>query len=592
MILQALCGYYERLAADPMSGVALPGWAVTPVTACITLDAEGNTAGVLSLADDKKKPMRMLTPQQPKRSSGVNPAFLCDNAGYFFGADEKSGEQKFKVSKALHNKILDGTEDKGALAVLRFFDKNSAMSPDAAELIGTGNTVFRLEGESDFVHNRPAVKAAWERHNGSAASPETGQCLVTGEIGPIARLHTSVVGFGQTKPTLVGFNQSSFKSYNLTRKGGDGKDSNGPNAPVSETAMFKYTTALNALLSDGRHLVRLADTKVVFWAERAAECEEDLFSFCVNGNAKDGDDKDDVRENDDKSAERIKGLLSAWMSGKNPDVIQGVDPAVTFHILGISASKARLVVRFFYSDTFGNILENIGRHYRDIAIYRAGTHADKELVSPWRILRETAVAGKNENIPHVLEGALLRGILNGTAYSYGLYNAILTRIRAESMLNHVRAGIIKGFLNRSLRLDNKEEDITMGLNTEEKNIAYRLGRMLAVCQKAQGEAIKEVNASVVDKFFNSALAAPQTVFPALLSLFEKHVNKLEKYGFRYKKLAQEIMDEIPSLGFPQTLNAEDQGRFIIGYYHQTQDFYKSKSEKTESETTDGGHESE
>jgi CRISPR-associated protein Csd1 len=569
MILQALCGYYARLAAE--GAVALQGWAVTPVTACLTLDADGGVTNVLSLVQDKK-PLQMLVPQQPKRAAGVCPAFLCDNAGYFLGFDEKRGTEKRTAARDLHDKILAELDDPGAVAVVRFFARDI---PEEIAEIPSGNLVFRLEGEDDYVHNRPALRQAWERYKAAQSTDaERAQCLVTGEQdAPIARLHTNFGGFGQDKPTLVGFNQPSFKSYNLTR----GKN-NGTNASVSETAMFQYTTALNMLLADTRHRVQMADTKVLFWAEREAEEEESLFGILLGGKEP---------ENDENSARHLKGLLASFRTGKPPSEELFLRKDVRFHILGVSAAKTRLVIRFFYADTFGNLLERIGQHTRDIEI--VGERDDKKLTRPFDILLETAVgkdfSKKRDNIPPLLEGALLRCILDGSPYPYSLYNAILTRIRADKKIDHVRAGVLKGFLNRNARRDKQKEMMTVALNLAEKNQGYLLGRLFAVLEKAQYDALGKVNATIVDKYLNSALATPQMVFNVLLPLFEKHVSKSEKYFT--KKTVQEILDEFPSSGFPQVLNAEDQGKFLIGYYHQKQSFFAKKEQPTTEETENG-----
>jgi CRISPR-associated protein Csd1 len=120
LILQALCGYYDRLAEKPGSAVAMPGWAVTNVSTCFTINEDGEVVNVLSLIEGKK-PKPMVVPQQPKRASGINLAFLCDNEGYFLGLDEKNGKQKIEAARSLHREILGGVDDKGARAVIRFF---------------------------------------------------------------------------------------------------------------------------------------------------------------------------------------------------------------------------------------------------------------------------------------------------------------------------------------------------------------------------------------------------------------------------------------------------------------------------------------
>jgi CRISPR-associated protein Csd1 len=42
-----------------------------------------------------------------------------------------------------------------------------------------------------------------------------------------------------------------------------------------------------------------------------------------------------------------------------------------------------------------------------------------------------------------------------------------------------------------------------------------------------------------------------------------------------------IIDELPSDGIPATMNSEDQGRFIIGYYHQRQALFAKKVQPNE-----------
>ena len=48
----------------------------------------------------------------------------------------------------------------------------------------------------------------------------------------------------------------------------------------------------------------------------------------------------------------------------------------------------------------------------------------------------------------------------------------------------------------------------------------------------------------------------------------------------YNKLIQEITDKI-SDEFPTMLSLEDQGRFMIGYYQQYQDFFTEKEDTDE-----------
>ena len=590
MILQALCGYYDRLAMNPNADIPLLGYARTNVSSCIVIDREGDVKAIRPLMDStgkKPRPVQLVTPEQPKRAGQrPQPAFLCENANFIFGiCDNPLGaEYRFNASKEIHEKVLSCIEDDGAAAILRFFNKRKQgcydiYGVDPRPLEEIGNIIFQLKGDEQYLHDRPAIKEAWENYRARLSGKvETSQCLISGLVAPVARLHGNISGFGQDKPTLVGFNQNSFVSY--------GKEQ-GMNAPVSETAMFKYTTALNLLVADRKHRINLNGDKIVFWAERDA-IEEELVAAMFF-------DMDVPSANsglDEDTCQMVKATASALLGGKKPSDLK-MDPGVRFYMLGMSANRTRLVIRFFHTDTFGSLVERVKQHYDDIGI----CGRDIARPSPYRLARETAVRRDSENVAPNMEGALLRSILGGTIYPYSIFQQMMVRVRAEAAgdpkkngghaFSRERVGFIKGYLNRAMRREgkNNEEMMTVALNESERSTGYLLGRLMALLEKAQKDAIPGVNASIVDKYLNSALATPQMVFPMLLTLSKKHIAKVDNY-YMDRRIG-ELMSCFPSTGFPETLNAEEQGKFMIGYYHQNQALYtkrnNSKTENTEEE---------
>ena len=52
----------------------------------------------------------------------------------------------------------------------------------------------------------------------------------------------------------------------------------------------------------------------------------------------------------------------------------------------------------------------------------------------------------------------------------------------------------------------------MSLDTTNNNIGYRLGRLFAVLEKAQEEAIPDINATIRDRFYGAASSTPVAVF--------------------------------------------------------------------------------
>ena len=190
----------------------------------------------------------------------------------------------------------------------------------------------------------------------------------------------------------------------------------------------------------------------------------------------------------------------------------------------------------------------------------------------WRLLYETAVQRKSDNIPPNLGGALMRSILTGGRYPHSLFAAVVARMRADRDITAARAAICKACLARDHRFGFEKEDVPVSLNPDETNQAYRLGRLFAVYEGVQRTALVNVNATIKDRFFGAASATPASVFPLLERNSANHLATLRKGG--KGALAHWFEQEIDSIfdgldaSFPRSLRLEDQGRFAIGYHHQ------------------------
>ena len=105
-------------------------------------------------------PRDMDVPRQVVRSSGIRANFMCDNSSYLLGVEKKKNkpveitEDKFNEMKLLHESILEGIDDPGAMAVLSFAstwnpkqaEEHPVLSPLWDELMSGGNIVFKLDG--------------------------------------------------------------------------------------------------------------------------------------------------------------------------------------------------------------------------------------------------------------------------------------------------------------------------------------------------------------------------------------------------------------------------------------------------------------
>ena len=586
MILQALVEYYEAL--ERKEKITSPGWCRARVAYGLDISEQGELMGVIPLKKEQQNgkktvwvPQDLTVPQMVSRCSGVSANFLCDHSGYMLGIDNKGKPERsrecFEYAKKKHKDILGNISSPAARAVCRFFDcwapdraaENPYLMPELEEIISGSNLVFMIDGE--YVHEDPDIMQCWEEYSRQSGTGPEGVCLVTGRREEIARIHGTIKGVRGAQSSgaaLVSFNAPAFESY--------GKEQSF-NAPVGTYAAYAYTTALNYLLSDRSHGTTIGDTAVVYWSEEGDEQYQNIFA-CVS---------EPTMENQ----EIVDGVFKNLVEGKAvavQDVKDSLDMEKRFYILGLAPNAARLAVRFFYQDSFGNILKHIKEHYDRMEIVRPAADA-VEYLGIWRMLQETVNKKSRDKKPvPSMSGAVYRSIISGSRYPASLYQAVLGRIRAEQddgdsriyKITRGRAAIIKAYL---LKNGNIREEITMALNEDSNNTAYILGREFAVLEAIQEEANPGINATIKDKYFNSACATPAAIFPILFKLKNSHIKKMNNGAkeIYYEKMLCDLQGRLTvaegqRAACPRRLTLEEQGMFILGYYHQTQKRYEKK----------------
>lgn len=604
MILQSLVKLYEIL--EEQKKITGLGWSPAKVSFRISLNSEGALVGLVSACNlvrrGKKEiwmPTVMSVPEQAKRSSGIKPQFLCDTSSYFLGIDDKGGTEKekqkakeraiecFRSAKQLHHRILDGCDSHVAKSILKFFD---TWEPEAAkgipcikenleDIYAAANFIFQVEGED--AHQNYEIKQMWEAFSssGDSAGQEKGCCLVTGkENQPIAVLHPNIKGVSGAQSSgasIVSFNAPSFESY------GNDKGQ-GLNAPVSEYAAFAYGTALNYLLSDKQHVHTMGGTTIVYWSEKAKSAYQDIVDTFLVGESTGISDQD------------LEGIIKNMVNGVPAELSEiTLDPQEPFYILGLSPNAARLSVRFFLRNNFGEALKHIDEHQKQMSICKANW--EKKIIPFKWILKETANSHSTDSAASpLLAGALFRAIFTGSLYPAAVFQNIILRVFADrdgvtnkgdkiEKINYVKAAFIKAYLLRNHK-QRWEEQLTMAVNENCNEIPYVLGRLFSVLESIQGKANPGIKATIKDRYFNAACATPSSIYPILMKLSNAHLGKIEG-GLQvyYSKKIQELLSKItmPEHGtpLPNRLTLEEQGAFILGYYQETQARFTSKEEQ-------------
>ena len=129
-------------------------------------------------------------------------------------------------------------------------------------------------------------------------------------------------------------------------------------------------------------------------------------------------------------------------------------------------------------------------------------------------------------------------------------------------------------------------------NPNYESAAYQCGAMMALYNAIQREANPTMNATVIQRFYASAIQTPGLVIGRLSQMSIHHLEEIRK---KNKRLAacfeKELADTSAriSVPLPTTLNLEKQAEFAVGYYqmcaeinHKKPDWFSGKKNAAQS----------
>ncbi len=502
-----------------------------------------------SVPDDRRQRNgRAMAVPQIQRSSGLRALLFADNAEYTFGvARESSRPERVAEAHAAYIEVLQQcvtrTEDAGAATVLRFLRNDPQAQLQLSDDFDAGARItFRVDGR--FVATSPEVQAFWLEWNQDSTAQQM-QCVVCGDTRPVLeRLQAKVKGVpgGQTAGTsLISANAPAFESYGLEAS---------LIAPTCPECGERVTKALNALIGNERRSYRLGGSVFVFWTAQPTEFD---FKTLI----------------DQPDPQDVAALIDSLYSGH---LGPALDPT-PFYATVLSGSGGRTVVRDWIDTTVGSAQERVARW-----------HQAQRIVDEWgregRPLGLYPLAGatvrRSADLPMHTLRAMVRAALTGTQLPLDLLFHAVRRARVERDVTYARAALIKlVLLSRDEAGRFGDEEALMDLAHGADTPAYHCGRLMAVIEEAQRQAIAGVRsgagASVVDRYFSKASTVPSMVFGPLLADAQAHLSKLERDNrgayFGLQQRLEEVLGHITD-GFPRTLRPEQQGEFVLGYYHQ------------------------
>ncbi len=545
----------KEYADERMEGQLPPLYAPTPVACIVALDADGRPLS--------RQPISRIDPSTPRgkrgldmaapeiqRASGIKPLLLADNGEYTFGRARDPGKQaRVEQAHAAYRDLLDRcaieTEEPAVLAVRRFYERGGVDQLNLGEEWDYGLKVtfsVRLDAGDVRPIDLPAVQEFWLSIN--TPDPDTsGQCLVCGERKPVLdRLQAKIKGIrgGQSSGTsIISANSDAFESYGLKAS---------KIAPTCRECGEAFTRAANDLIAGEQSSLSVGDATFIFWTRESVEFDFGGF----------------MREPD---AAQVKALVESVGRGRQAPI----ENETVFYAASLSASGGRAVVRDWMDTTVGSVVKSIARWF-ELQWITDPRDEDPAGVNPRPLslfqLAISTVRTAND-LPVTMPRALFRAALAGTPLPMELAFQAVRRCRAEQGVTRPRAALIKlVLLSQETQLP--EEDYMVALDPEHPEPAYQCGRLLAVLESAQRQAMPRLKTGIVDRFYGAASTAPLSVFPRLIRGAQPHLARLErdKAGAHValQRRLEEVVDQIGA--FPTVLPLPEQGLFALGYYHQ------------------------
>lgn len=564
MLLRELDALYDTLVAQ--DHLPPSGYEKKPVRFLVELDGAGRCLSILDTAPEKTQRYMPFT-----RRSGTNaPAFLvCDNAQYVLGvgksdipaASATAGRAHASYLTLLHTAADDlAAADGPAAAALRavaafaadpqrarreFNDRTAvAFLPNPKGVVAEANEWigFLVEGVDPVAMT--SVRQWWaQRTSGTIDGGHAGVCQVTGQSGTLARIMPGVSVKKGTPQALISANFDSALRYNASQSRG---------AQVSVGAALRSHQALNWLLDDRHHHRLIGQTTYLWWLQ--GDLAFDPFDLIAYPNPDD-----------------VASMMARPWTGR-----PGVTPVDNFRVLGLTLTEGRIVIRFDHTNTLHNVEANT-RRWLDLVAQR---RHDGSLWWPSiATVAEASVtpgtgAARAAQRDRAIE-AFTRAAITGAALPRSLLAALVRRCRAVPVprngdtIDWTALGGRLAALNLNRHL--KEDPMT-----EHPSAGEICGRILALLENAQYQALGTTNRTVTDRFYAAASTRPQSVFPKLLSTANAHLAKVGRSEGKgrgaqiaiSRRLAELAGTLLQSGGFPATLSIEDQADFALAYWDE------------------------
>ncbi len=573
-----------------------PGYSNKTIKAYVSLSREGEFLGII-LGDDTP----VLCPDIGSLANGkekCNP--IVEKRTVIF-QDASDLQDKAKIKRDFYYQVLkDGSDavpefevcvkaaedEKTLLAISEALNENKIKGSDRISFIVDGKKIVKAEG----------LRAWWNIYRKKYINTEIKEktlCLITGEdtvpmetVPPVTGL--AVVGGHARGDALICFDKSAFCSYDQKKSA---------NAPVSETAFFAVKAALDHLLKSAPVL---ANMKFVHWYEKDVAAENDpvlnanFLGINMLGN---DEENEEVLANEEKRKARSAENQASKLikSVKTGEKIPHLPSQYTIVLL--SGVNGRVMVRQYEHGSYEDLQRNIDLWNEQLELKALnGIQNEKSKKLSARLLcllkKHNSDSKIWDRVNKELSGitqAIIRAIIHGTSLPDAVALRSLAYIRSQMLENdenqigmQIPDVTACQWLKVWLMRKGKENEIMSEYDSKHKSSAYHCGAAMAVHAAIQNVAMKNVNATIVQRYYSSASQMPALVLGQVSRLSAYHLDKIENEWLR-KQYENALNGAYCAIGneIPATLTLEQQAYFALGYRQMCTKLQKDKNERIE-----------
>lgn len=593
MLLQRLTEYAERAEEESL----LPPAYYRPkkIHWALRIEADGSAAALYDrrpAKGAKEKPVQSHAPYAYRSGKMPPPCLMVDTAQYVLAVPKPAADGTVSEAAAAEAMRRRGEyvdlllswadttpDDPYARAVRAFVTGGGLARVELPEGIAHSDTVALMGHDNTWLHQLPSACAAWAasvrtRKTGGGA---TGLCLVCGTDRALLATIPESIKSGAI-PTSGLARDSQLVSINATAQGRGGALQL-VNTPVCERCGSRAMAALNLLLATDAHRRRGTDTVTVWWTREPAD---DLFESL-----------------DTPTEKAVAALLHALHQQPDPVAAEGLEPTA-YYALTLGLNNARAVIRDWLDMPVGRLRNHLGAWFDHHQVFDGWERKDRYLPL-WHLAlaagRWDSKTGRYiaRSAPQGLESELLHAALTRGPVPARLLPHLLQRIRADHRVDHPRTALLRLALHPN-RKDHQVTGPAPRLDEPCREPGYLCGRVFAVLEAIQRAALPDINTTIGDKFFGTAMTAPAAVLTTLRTGANGHLKRLrrDKPGTHYAldtRLAQAFAALAPlDGGIPVLLDTRQQAWFVLGYEQQrAQDnaaraAYKQRKDETETGT--------